>query len=182
MSRPIRLARTFHEMAWPFLSGLGFELQNDPDQFVGRYLATNALYKSQKGFFLIVGFDPLDGSGAGMSCGRSWNYTSKIPELRQFERLSNRYHVLARRFGFEVAKSYELRVDDEANTDIQAILNDLEATLPTILRRTTQEDLIAVEKEKHGSQWHHEMSQDHYRSTSIKFAGITPFEEEQDRD
>lgn len=182
MSRPIRLARTFHEMAWPFLAGLGFELQNNPDHFVGRYLATNALYKSQNGFFLIVGFDPLDGSGAGMSCGRSWNYTSDIPELRQFERLSSEYHVLASRFGFEVPRNYELRVEDEANTDIQAILNDLKATLPTILRRVTLDDLIAVEQEKYGSQWHHELSQDQHKPTSIKFAGITPFEEERNRD
>ncbi len=182
MSRPIRLASTFHEMALSFLSSLGFELQNDPDQFGTPYLATKAVYKSQNGFFLAVGFDPLDGSYAAMSCGRSWNYTSEIPELRRFEHLSNEYHVLASRFGFEVTRSFELQVNDEANTDIQAILDDLKATLPTILRRVTLEDLIAVEQEKYGSQWNHEHYQDEYMSTSIKFEGITPFEEKQNRD
>ena len=181
MNRPIRLANTFHEMARPFLSHLGFQLQNDPNQF-GPYMATKAVYKSQNGFFLTVGFDPLDGSDAGMLCGRSWNYTSDIPELRQFERISNRYDVLAARFGLEVPECYKLDVDDEESTDMQLILNDLKATLPTILERVTLEDLIAVEQEEHGCQWHQEREQDYYKSTSIRFAGITPFEQEQNCD
>jgi len=182
MDRPIRLANVFHEMAWPFLSSLGFELQNDPNQFGGAYLATRAVYKSQNGFFLIVGFEPLDGSDAGLMCGRSWNYTSDIPELRRFERFSNKYPVLAKRFGLEVPGRYKLDVDDVENTDMQGILDDLKATLPTILERVTLEDLISVEKEEHGSQWHQEREQGEYKLTSIKFMGITPFEEKQNVD
>lgn len=182
MNRPIRLASTFHDMAWPFLSSLGFELENDPSEFGNPYLGSRAIYKTQNGFFLAVGFNPLDGSDAGVMCGRSWNYTSDIPRLQQFEHLSNDYSVLANRFGFEVPKSYELRVEDESNTDIQAILNDLKATLPTVLRRVTLDDLIAVEREKNGSQRHHELSEDQHKRTSVKFAGITPFEEGQHRD
>ena len=163
-------------MAWPFLSGLGFELQNDPNQ-LGPYLATKVVYKSQRGFFLVVGFAPVDGSDAGIICGRSWNYTSDIPELRQFERFSTTYDVLAARFGFEVPSRYRLDVDDTANTDMQAILNDLELTLPAILERITLEDLIAVEQQRYGSQWRHERDQEQYKSTSIKFAGISPFQE-----
>ena len=156
MNRPIRLANTFHEIARPFRSGLGFELQNEPNQFGGAYLATRAVYKSRDGFFLAVGFEPLDGSDAGLMCGRSWNYTSDIPELRRFERLSNKYHVLAKRFGFDLPERYKLDVDDAANSDIQAILDDLKATLPDILSRVTLEDLVAIEQEKDGSQWHQE--------------------------
>ena len=179
MDRRIRLASTFHEMAWPFLSSLSFELQNDPNQLGGAYLATKAVYKSQRGFFLAVGFEPLDGSDAGLMCGRSWNYTSDIPELRRFERLSNKYHVLAKQFGFEMPERYELDVDDVDNIDMQAMLNDLKATLPTILERVTLEDLIAVEQEECGSQWHQEREQGQYESSSIRLAGITPFEEKQ---
>lgn len=71
MGRAIRLANTFDEIARPFLSDLGFELVNDPGHFVGRYLATRAVYKSCNGFFLSVGFEPLDGSFAVIVCGRN---------------------------------------------------------------------------------------------------------------
>lgn len=181
MNRPIRLANTFHEMAGPFLADLGFRLENDPSQ-LEQYMATRAVYRTGNGFFLAVGFNPVDGGNAGMICGRSWNYTSDIPELRKFERLSNRYHVLAARFGLDVPEFYKLDVDDEDNNDIQLILDDLTATLSTILERVTLADLIAVEQEKLGSQWHQEREQDHYKSSSIRFAGITPFEEKQRAD
>ena len=182
MNRSITLASTFHDMAWPFLSGLGLELEDDPTEFRNPYRATGATYKSRNGFFLAVGFNPLDGCSARMMCGRRWYYRTDIPGLEQFYRWSNDYFVLAKRLGFELPKGYELDVTDVANTDLHEILNDLEATLPTILRRVTLDDLIAVEQEKYGSQWHHELSDGQQKRSNIKFAGITPFTEEQGRD
>jgi hypothetical protein len=173
MCRALRLANTFDEIARPFLSDMGFELVNDPGQFVGRYLATRAVYKSRNGFFLSVGFEPLDGSFAVIVCGRSWNYTSEFPEPHRFERFSNAYFTLAKRFGFELPRSYKLRVEDEANSDLLRILRDLETTLPTILECVTLGDLIAVERENGGCQWHEK--QGWHKSTSIKFEGISPF-------
>jgi hypothetical protein len=174
MSRPIHLASTFHDMARPFLSGLGLELESDPNEIRNPYQATGATYKSRNGFFLAVGFNPLDGCSARMMCGRRWNYTSDIPGLEQFERWSNDYFVLARRFGFDLPNGYQLDVDDVANTDLRKILDDLEQTLPTILERVTVDDLIAIEREKFGCEWREE--RDSYQSASVRFEDITPFE------
>ena len=175
MSRSPKLAGLFHEIAWPFLSSLGFELQNDPNQNQSPYLGTRAVYKSQSGFFLSVGFEPLDGGFAGIMCGRSWNYTSTLPKLARFERLSHHYHVLADRFGYDVPQSFKLQIDDKEDSDLRAILDVLQATLPGILEHVTLADLIAIEHQEHGRHWMRDQGED--RSSCITFEGITPFRE-----
>ena len=174
MNRPIRLANTFSELAWPFLSDLEFRLDNDPNQ-VGQYMATRADYRLENGFFLSVGFNPLDGGTAGIMCGRAWNYRSKIPALREFRRFSHHYDVLAAKFGFELPRAYPLDVNDEENADLLSILDDLQNSLPGILARLTLTDLIAIEREEHGAQWFHEQSRRDHFAAGIRFAGITPF-------
>ena len=176
MNRPIRLANSFHELAWPFLSGLGFRLDNDPNQ-LGQYSASRADYRTESGFFLAVGFNPLDGSSAGIMCGRAWNYTSNNPRLREFRRLSHEYAVLAARFGFELPRFYPLDVSDEDNADLLRILDDLKASLPVVLERLTLRDLIAIEEEEYGSSWQHQRS-----GLGTDFAGITPFTPSQNAD
>ncbi len=175
MSRSPKLAGVFHEIAWPFLSSLGFQLQNDPNQNQSPYLGTRALYKSQSGFFLSVGFEPLDGGFAGIMCGRSWNYTSTLPKLARFERLSHHYRVLADRFGYDVPQSFKLQSDDEEDSDLHSILDILAMTLPGILEHVTLEDLVAIEKQEYGRQWMRAQGED--SSSSITFEGITPFRE-----
>lgn len=171
MTRPIQLACTFHRMAEPFLSGLGFVLQNDPNE-LEQYCSTKAVYKTQEGFFLWVGFDPLDGRSAGLMCGRSWNYSSSVPGLLRFQYLSNRYWLLARRFGLELSKHYDLDVEDAQHGDLRSILDELESTLPEILNETRLDDLIAIEQENGGAKWWKEQGE--YGAT-VRFEGITPF-------
>lgn len=172
MARSIQLAHTFHQMAEPFLSEMGFALQNDPNK-LEHYCSTRAIYKTQEGFHLWVGLDPIDGRSAGITCGRSWNYSSDVPGLRRFQYLSHRCYVLAKRLGVELSEYYELDVHKVDYSDLREILEDLEGNLPTILDRTMLEDLIAVEQEQGGAKWWQE--HDGHRGTRIRFEGITPF-------
>jgi hypothetical protein len=143
-------------MAEPFLSTLGFALINDLAE-VDRLGETRAHYKSQKGFFLLVGFDPYDGQSAGITCGRKWTFTPTSPKFTSHSKLSNQYHVLARRFGFDLPLFYPLRWNS-GRDDLKRILDDLETTLPSILERLTLADLIQIEREEYGCQW----AQDRY--------------------
>lgn len=142
------MASHFHEMAWPFLSDLGFVLAKDPGSILNSYQLTAATYKKKRGFFLTVGFDPLDSNSAIISCGRKWL------ESRGGFLLSNRYSALARRMGIEVPEHYMLGYGDEIDRTMERILGDLKKTLPIVLQRVTLEDLISIEHEDDGAHSH----------------------------
>ncbi len=175
MARAIRLAQVFHERAWPFLSEIGFELENDPAEVVGQHSGSSACYKSRIGFFLRIGFDPIDGKTAGIRCGRKWYYSPISDKFQGTEVLSNDYAVLANRFGFELPVNYELRVHDEEANDIDDILNDLRATLQTVMKGVTLDDLEAIESEEYGCQW--QESNFGWQPSGMKLARISPFPE-----
>ncbi len=143
-----REAPQFHDMAWPFLSGLGFELVKDPGLILNSYLLTAATYRTKRGFFLTVGFDPADSNTAAISCGRQWQ------GKRGGFVLSNRYAALARRMGIEAPEYYELGYGDEIPRTMERILGDLKQTLPRLLKRVTREDLLAIERENGGALSH----------------------------
>lgn len=170
---PARLAGNFHEMAEPFLSSLGIVLISDLTA-VGRLGETSAQYKSRNGFFLFMGFVPFDGPSTGISCGRRWTYTPASPMLTNYSRLSNSYHVLAKRFGFELPAYYPLG-PDIWRAALKRMLDDLESTLPTILERLTLADLVAVEREEMGCQW----AQERYghQPPAIRLTTVSDFPE-----
>jgi len=134
-------------MAAPVLSELGFELVDDPRTIRNPYLLTGAIYRSKRGLFLSVGFDPFDSNTASISCGRPWRWRKEGGRFL----LSNGYSALARRFGIELPPYYTLGYDDAIAKTIERMLSDLQRTLPTVIERTTLEDLIAVEHEQFGA-------------------------------
>jgi hypothetical protein len=132
-------------LAGSFLSELGFKLVDDPSLIQNPYQMTAATYKSNSGFFLCVGFDPLDSNSASVTCGRQWRVSTG------WSVLSNRYAAVAKRLGIYVPIHYSLGYGDEIPRTMERILDDLRRTLPVVKRRTTLEDLIAVESEAFGA-------------------------------
>jgi hypothetical protein len=132
-------------LAGSFLSELGFTLVDDPSLIRNPYQTTAATYKSNSGFFLRVGFDPLDSNSAGVACGRQWRASTG------WSVLSNKYAVVAKRLGIDVPIHYSLGYGDEIPRTMERILDDLRSTLPVVMQRITLEDLIAVESEAFGA-------------------------------
>ena len=141
-------AALFHELAWPFLSDLGFELVKDPRLILNPYRLTAATYRTERGFFLAVAFDLIDSNSAVINCGRQW-----LSNRGGFL-LSNRYCALVRRLDIEVPEYYELGYGDEIYRTMERILEDLRKTLPIVLQRVTLEDLDAIEREQYGAHSH----------------------------
>lgn len=147
-----QLARIFHDAAGPYLCEQGFDLANDPRGARSPYQATVATYRSKRGLYLSVGFEPLDGRYAEIAVGRRWRLARPGRHRGQdVYRLSNLYSVLAGRFGLTVPTSYELHPGDAFLEDVARILCDLKRTLPTIIARTTRDDLIHIEAERFGA-------------------------------
>ena len=139
-------ALRFHHRALSFLSGLSFELIDDPSLIRNPYGVTWARYKSAQQFFLHVGFDLIDGNYAQISCGREWR---KGPD---WARLSNNLSSLAARFGFDLPRTYPLGYGPDIDRTIDRMLVELERVLPPVLREVTLEDLLAIESEEFGAQ------------------------------
>jgi len=152
MMGPQQLASEFHNKSWPMLSELGFALDNDPARIIGPYQCSAARYRCAIGLFLLAGFDPIDARGAAIRCGRKWRYAPGAPTLPAHENLSNNYAVLARRFGVEVLRAYELRPNG-AVASIDTMIADLRDTLPIVLERVCLADLVAIEDEEFGCAW-----------------------------
>ena len=151
--KPVRLAAIFDEKARPFLSTLGFELENDPNQAHGPYGTTFARYRSPGSFFLSVTFEPSDGHTATLTCGRKWTYATGLAEPKESCRLSNLYSVLAQQFELDVPAIYGFGPTDEALAVMERIVEDLRTTLPVVLERVTQGDLEAIERSIAGPLW-----------------------------
>ncbi len=175
--RADELATIFHEKAGAFLAELGFELQNDPAKTVGRpgFAMTSARYRSPQGLYLGASFDPIDGASAGLSCGRRWQYASELPSVPDHDRLSNYYWVLAETFGFDLPRYYELSPGDESIRAIETMLDDLKATLPTVLERVTLEDLMEAENKQYGCGWSEEKHGRQRRCSRLE--AISPYPE-----
>jgi hypothetical protein len=140
--RPATHAAAFHSLAGSFLVAEGFALVDDPG-IIGRYGGSSALYRSERGLFLSIGFEPIDGSYAGMFSGREW--TSKGRRLF----LSNQYSKLAQRFGLDVPETYELMGDrEQQNAVVEKMVTDLRRSLPIVVSKVSLNDLLAVENDE----------------------------------
>lgn len=140
-----REASVFNELALPFLVRQGFMLLDDPSVIKSPYQATSVIYKSDGGLFLTVGFEPADGNNAIVSIGRRWLVKDR------FFALSNIYSVLAKHLNIELPLVYKLGYGKEVSKTISLILDDLTTTLPLIIDRVTERDLIFVENERFGA-------------------------------
>lgn len=144
-------AHHFHERAWSFLSSLGFVLDNDPTVVLSPYQLTVARYKSSRGLYIAVYFDPADSNSVGINCGRKWHHL-KIGSLRDPYTLSGEYSALAKRFGIDLQSTFRLGYEEEVPQTMDKILHLLKETLPVIMERTTLQDLTSIEKEKFGAE------------------------------
>jgi hypothetical protein len=106
----------------------------------------HAMYSSRRGLFLLAGFEMGDSNSGGLWCGRQW----KGPLGRYC--LSNSYSILARRFGFDLPRSYTLGYGDDVKKAMERIVAELVRTLPTILEKVTLDDLEEIEGEEGGAQ------------------------------
>jgi len=144
-------ASQFDQLAKSFLSSLGFELDADPDEIQGAYLQTHAIYRSERGFYLMIWFQPTDGSGAGITCGRRWDAPLNESDFDWYV-LSNGYSRLAKRFGFNLPDTYQLGYGVGFDETAEAILDDLRKTLLLILQRVSLDDLLSIEGEAGGAE------------------------------
>jgi hypothetical protein len=143
-------AGRFHQLAWPWLSetGFSFSLISDPDKVVGPHRKSHALYRSQRGFHFLAGFMRGDGNGAALSCGRLWSEKGPFGWFT----LSSEYFELAKQFGFDLPKYYNLGYGKEVSKALEAIVDDLKETLPAIVSGVTLTDLVGVERSEFGAQ------------------------------
>ena len=139
-------AHVFNDLANSFLTELGFSLVNEPGRILGRYRESIAAYKSFRGLYFSVGFDPGDSSTAQMFCGRQW----LVPQ--QFSPLSNCYSNLAKRLGIDIPLYYELPYGEQMHAAIEMLLTDMRRTLPVVVARVTLADLLYIEREPSGAE------------------------------
>ncbi|PCJ40913.1 MAG: hypothetical protein COA71_09950 [SAR86 cluster bacterium] len=143
-------ALEFHELAWPFLSKLEFELVNNPSEVISQYGASMAQYKSKNSFYIAAVFNSADANSASVSCGRKWVEIYKIINGEQsYLGLSGSYSDLVKFFGFDTPSFYEFN-SEKGGVTFNKILKDIQRTLPTVLHKTEIENLISIESEPHG--------------------------------
>ena len=142
-------AELFHRDAGAELAALGFHLEDDPVEARGNFRDSAALYRSQRGFCLSVGFSPQDSGAATVSFGRQWWYGSA------YRGLSNYLFVFCQWYGLECPQSYALIIDSAAVRQVyRTIVDDLERTLPRVLERLTRADLEEIELAQYGTARH----------------------------
>ena len=134
-------AVAFHSVAGWFLAAQGFAIENDPG-LIGMYGGCAACYRSKRGLELWVGFEPIDGAGAGMTCGRKWTPKGAASFL------SNHYSKLAARFGLELPCIYPIASGEQPMIVAEKILSDLKRSLPIVVAKVSMEDLVAIENEE----------------------------------
>ena len=133
-------ASQFHRIAKDFLAGQGFELLNDPGKNLNMFSASMAVYRSKRGLYLSIGFEPGDSNAAIIYCGRKWS------GQRGTLCFSNYYSVLAKLFGMDIPVTYRLGYGDESYTTIEKVFDDLKKTLPKIRDKLTLNDVISIEE------------------------------------
>lgn len=134
-------AVTFHSLAGSFLAAQGFALAGHPER-IDRYGGSTAFYRSERGIWLLVTFNPVDGSAAWMDCGRQWSWKGQCLFL------SNGYQQLAKQFGLDVPQYYPMDTRDQRDSLMQQILADMKRTLPIIVSNVSLNDLLAIENEE----------------------------------
>jgi hypothetical protein len=139
--RPSTHAVVFHSVADSFLGSQGFALAGDPG-LVGMYGGSAALYRSKRGLSLWIMFEPYDGAGAWLTCGREWAPKEGAPYL------SNAYSKLAQHFGLEVPLHYQIASGEQPIIVVEKIVADLERSLAIVVSKVSLNDLIAVENEE----------------------------------
>ena len=127
------------------MSGLGFELANDPNEIKSPFAGTIAEYKTERGLYLRVAFELLDSNSVLITFGRCWL------DHQGSRMLSNTFRVFAKRFGKETPQHYKLGFDKEIPKTIERVLDDLRKTLPTVMEQLRPEDLIEIEGEGCGA-------------------------------
>jgi hypothetical protein len=134
-------AVAFHSVAGWFLAAQGLAIENDPG-LVGMHGGSAACYRSKRGLALWVGFEPYDGDGAAMTCGREWTPKGAASFL------SNHYSKLAARFGLDLPLIYPIANGEQPTIVAEKILADLKRSLPIVVAKVSMEDLIAIENEE----------------------------------
>lgn len=148
----LQLAQIFHDSARTFLQEHGFALAEDPAARRSPYFATAAVYRTKRGLFLRVGFDPLDGRCAGIYFGRRWGFRRRGGyDGRDSYRLSGPFRSFADLVGISLPDYYELHYGDAFFDDVATILGDLEKALPEVMEKSTINDLIKVEASPFGA-------------------------------
>ncbi len=148
MNDALPTAEVFHQFAGGKLASLGFQLAGDPTVTLGNYQDAAALYCCTRGFFVSVGFSPMDARAAAVSFGRKWSWDGGARGL------SNYLFVFARKYWLELPQSYPLvKGATGVRAANQCILEDLQRTVPQILSRLTLADLEAIELEQFGMAW-----------------------------
>lgn len=144
-------ALMFHRMAQEFLAGYGFALVNNPNTVYSPYQASRATYKNANGFYLDFCFDPFDGRSCGISGGRYWcSKGAFLGELNRFLGLSGDYSELAKITGCEIARFHLMKLGDEMEESMRALLQDLDISLSSVLDKITLRDLVGLEKKEQG--------------------------------
>jgi hypothetical protein len=134
-------AVAFHSIAGWFLAAHGFAITNDPG-LVGMHGGSAACYRCKRGLALWVVFEPYDGAGAAMSCGREWTPKGAASFL------SNHYAKLAARFGLDLPLIYPIASGEQPAIVAEKILADLKRSLPIVVAKVSMEDLVAIENEE----------------------------------
>jgi hypothetical protein len=112
-------AFVFNELACGFLEEQGFFLLHEPGERLGRYGEGMAEYASERGLYLWVNFNPLDGNFADVHFGRLW-----IDDTGR-RMLSGRFDALAARFGITLPSFYQLGWGPEIAQTAQRVFEDL---------------------------------------------------------
>ena len=131
----------FHSIGGWFLAAHGFAIENDPG-LIGMYGGCAACYRSKRGLALWVGFEPIDGAGAAMTCGREWTPKGAASFL------SNYYSKLAARFGLDLPLIYPIANGEQPTIVAEKILADLKRSLPIVVAKVSLNDLVAIENEE----------------------------------
>ena len=142
------VAKVFDESARGFLGSLDFVVINDPERALSPYRKSWALYRDPCGLHLLVDFEAADGNYAGFSCGRAWCSDEGILCL------SGEYQDLCWRLDLSVPEYYRLGYAAEMRKTMDDMLDDIERAQPTVAAKVTLDDLLAIEREEHGSERH----------------------------
>jgi len=141
----IASAEVFCSFANKELSQLGFTQTEDSAKRFGNYGDSRAIYSSESGFLLNIGFAPSDGRSASIRFGRLWVHNTG------YELLSNYLFAFAHKYGISLPSSYRLEQgESEVRKANQLILADLTCSLPIIADRLTQADLKSIEEAEYG--------------------------------
>jgi hypothetical protein len=139
------VAGAFNYIAESTLTILGFSLINDPAKSSGPYSSSSAIYRSEQGLYLHIGFEPMDGNYAFVRFGRKWSFDSGAFSL------SANLSVFAKKKSLEFPGTYTLGFDAERMRSLERIVGDLKVVLPSVLDRLILDDIEDAEDDVKGA-------------------------------